>query len=165
MNSVLDECASIGVWVRLRMSKDTALSASTWRWWDTLRTMCGYNANLGILLEISQSGDMPPDTFENRWVGEPVRGLLVSTGAFLRNKRQFPVLPRSLQAVVTQVYKLGQQVCSLCPSESRFSLMFTWCLKCARSGEYCCNPCGRRVWRDCLFPTISSKRCKKASCH
>lgn len=110
MNSVLDDCASIGVWVRLSMSKDTARSASTWRWWDTLRTLCNYKPNLGILLEISQSDDMPPESFEKRWVGEPVRGLFVSTGAFLRNKRQYPVLPRSLQTVVTQVYKLGQQV-------------------------------------------------------
>lgn len=110
VNSVLDECASIGVWVRLRMSQDTALSASTWRWWDTLRTLCSYKPNLGILLEINQSADMPPESFENRWVGEPVRGLLVSTAAFLRNKRQYPVLPRSLQTVVSQVYKLGQQV-------------------------------------------------------
>lgn len=92
------------------MSKDTALSALAWRWWDTVRTLCSYKPNLGILLEISGSGDMPPELFEKRWVGEPVRGLLVSTGAFLRNKRMYPVLPRALQSVVTQVYKLGQQV-------------------------------------------------------
>lgn len=94
------------------MSKDTAMTASTWRWWDTVRTLCGYKSNLGILLEIRGSEDMTPESFENRWMGEPVRGILVSTEAFLRNKRQFPVLPRPLQAVVSHVYKLGQQVCT-----------------------------------------------------
>ena len=114
VNSLLDECASMGVWVRLRMSKDPVLSASTWRWWDTLRTMCSYKPNLGVLLEVANSDNMPPESFESRWVGEPVRGLLVATGAFLRNKRQYPVLPRQLQTVVSQVYKLGQQVRLLC---------------------------------------------------
>jgi type II protein arginine methyltransferase len=93
------------------MSQDAGVSASTWRWWDTLRTLCSYKPNLGILLEVSGSNDLPAESFNNRWVGEPVRGLLLSTAAFLRNKRNYPVLPKSLQNVVSSVYKIGQQVC------------------------------------------------------
>lgn len=53
---------------------------------------------------------MTTELMERRWLGEPIRGALVGTSTFLRNKRQFPVLPRPLQTVVLQVFKLGQQV-------------------------------------------------------
>eukprot|EP00892_Ulva_mutabilis_P000061 jgi/Ulvmu1/10055/UM006_0002.1 len=113
LNSLLDSCSALGLWIRLCMSIDTGQNAATWRWWDTVRSLCNYHSSLGILIEIQGPHDMTPELMERRWLGEPIRGALVCTTAFLRNKRQFPVLSRPLQNVVLQVFKLGQQVTML----------------------------------------------------
>lgn len=110
LNSLLDNCSALGLWIRLCMSADTDVNAATWRWWDTVRSLCNYHSSLGVLIEIQRPHDMTPELMERRWLGEPIRGAFVCTTSFLRNKRQFPVLPRPLQTVVLQVFKLGQQV-------------------------------------------------------
>lgn len=110
LNSLLEHCSALGLWIRLCMSADPEANAATWRWWDTVRSLCNYHSSLGVLLEIQGPHDMTPELMERRWLAEPIRGAIICSTAFLRNKRQFPVLPRPLQTVVLHVFKLGQQV-------------------------------------------------------
>ena len=44
-----------------------------------------------------------------RWLGEPVKCLILQTSFFLVNKKGYPVLPRALQNMVRQFYPLRVQ--------------------------------------------------------
>ncbi len=55
--------------------------------------------------------DLPEGDDELRaWEAEPVKVLLVHTGAFVSNKKGFPVLTKRHQAVVARFSKLNVQV-------------------------------------------------------
>ena len=45
----------------------------------------------------------------SRWLGEPVKCLILQTSFFLVNKKGYPVLPRALQNMVRQFYPLRVQ--------------------------------------------------------
>ena len=51
----------------------------------------------------------PDESKLKRWLGEPVKCLIISTGLFLVNKKGFPVLPRQIQSVIRQFYPLRVQ--------------------------------------------------------
>ena len=53
---------------------------------------------------------MPPQQEVERWLGEPVKALALSTSAFLQNRKGFPVLPKAHQEVLTSFLQLGVQV-------------------------------------------------------
>ena len=53
--------------------------------------------------------DYPDDNRLKRWLGEPVKVLVISTSIFLVNKKGFPVLPRSVQAVIKAFFSLKVQ--------------------------------------------------------
>jgi len=83
-------------------------SSDSWQWWNRLRTLCDSNKRLGLLLELT--ADLPSEVVIQRWLGEPIKAVLVPTSIFLTNKKGFPVLSRAHQNIVRQLFKLDVQL-------------------------------------------------------
>lgn len=79
-----------------------------WHWWNRLRCFCSHNSKLGVILEIPAV--LPPQECIDRWTGEPVRAVLLSTKVFQTNKRGYPALSKAHQAVLTAFFQLNVQV-------------------------------------------------------
>ncbi|XP_039286145.1 protein arginine N-methyltransferase 5 [Nilaparvata lugens] len=75
----------------------------TWEWWNRARTITGWQKRVMVALELC--ADMPAvtDLQIQRWLGEPVRALVLPTHVFVTNKKGFPVLTRHHQAFVHAV--------------------------------------------------------------
>ena len=86
---------------------DLNLESDTWEWWDVFRGCA--NTEKRLFLALSVDKDLPDELRLERWLGEPVKALILSTGLFLTNKRGCPVLPRSVQAVVKRFIPLKVQ--------------------------------------------------------
>ncbi|ESO87913.1 hypothetical protein LOTGIDRAFT_194048 [Lottia gigantea] len=80
----------------------------TWEWWNTFRTLCDSNKRLGVALELT--ADLPSTVILNRWIGEPVKVLILSTSIFITNKKGYPVLSKQHQTFVRQMFKLDIQM-------------------------------------------------------
>lgn len=78
-----------------------------WEWWNVFRSVCNYNRRLGLALEVT--ADIPSAEEITRWLGEPVRSLIIPTSLFLTNKKGYPVLSRAHQNVLRQFVPLGVQ--------------------------------------------------------
>ncbi|EEC15894.1 Shk1 kinase-binding protein (Skb1), putative, partial [Ixodes scapularis] len=76
--------------------------------WNTFRSICGTDKRLGVALRLS--ADLPNEQRLRRWLGEPVRCLLVPTSLFMTNKKGYPVLPKPHQVVIMRFLKLECQV-------------------------------------------------------
>ena len=59
--------------------------------------------SLSVALEITE--DLPPQSVLDRWVGEPVKAVIVPTRVFLTNRKGFPTLSRRHQDFVTAMIK------------------------------------------------------------
>ncbi|XP_067931208.1 protein arginine N-methyltransferase 5-like [Watersipora subatra] len=95
----------------------------TWHWWNTFRSLSNRRKTVSICLELTQ--DLPSNEEMNRWFGEPCRAVSVPTSLFITNKKGFPVLSPSHQAVLYQMFKLGIQVIiSGTPLHERGSLVY-----------------------------------------
>lgn len=79
-----------------------------WQWWNKMRTLCGFNKKLCIILEMTT--DLPDEGVIERWLAEPVKAVLVSTRLFLTNRKGFPVLSRSHQVLLKRLFKLNAQL-------------------------------------------------------
>ncbi|XP_032238768.2 protein arginine N-methyltransferase 5 [Nematostella vectensis] len=84
------------------------LEKDPWQWWNLFRTVCGNNRKAGIALEIP--AELPPDVELERWIGEPIKACILPTDVFLTNRKGFPVLPKSHQAFLKQLFKLNVQL-------------------------------------------------------
>lgn len=51
------------------------------------------DSKLGVALEITP--ELPSDNYISRWLGEPVKYLIISTNTFKTNETGFPVLPET----------------------------------------------------------------------
>ena len=70
--------------------------------------MCEGHPQLGVCLHLGPTLPPPPEL--ERWIGEPVRAVVVSNDAFTSNKRGFPVLPKRHQEFVTNMLRRNVQV-------------------------------------------------------
>lgn len=59
--------------------------------------------SLSVVLEMT--ADLPAQSVLDRWVGEPVKAVIVSTKVFLTNKKGFPTLSRRHQDFATAMIK------------------------------------------------------------
>ncbi|KAL0277779.1 UNVERIFIED_CONTAM: hypothetical protein PYX00_004944 [Menopon gallinae] len=81
---------------------------STWEWWNKFRSLCSFEKRIGIVLEVS--ADLPSQQELDRWCGEPVKCLLLSTSIFLTNRKGYPVLSKQHQAFVKSMALLDVQI-------------------------------------------------------
>nr|CAG4651639.1 EOG090X028A [Triops cancriformis] len=80
----------------------------TWHWWSHFHGVADFEKKIGLALELS--ADLPNPSEINRWLGEPVRCLIVPTELFMTNKKGFPVLSRSHQTVIKQFFRQKAQI-------------------------------------------------------
>lgn len=80
----------------------------TWEWWNKLRTLCCNSRKLGLALELSPT--LPNISVLDRWCGEPIKVVVVPTDVFLTNRKGYPVLPRTHQALLHKLFKLNVQL-------------------------------------------------------
>ena len=76
--------------------------------WAGLRAACEGHPQLGVCLHVGAS--LPGDDALARWIGEPVRAIVVAEDAFTTNKRGFPVLPKRHQAFLTSMLRRNVQM-------------------------------------------------------
>lgn len=76
--------------------------------WNNFRCLCGHDKRIGLVLEMTS--DLPSNEEIMRWLGEPVKCLIISTSVFLTNKKGFPVLSKAHQAVLKAFAGINVQV-------------------------------------------------------
>lgn len=64
--------------------------------WNNMRLTCASDRKIGLCLELS--ADLPSQDILNRWLGEPIKNLMIPTSLFLTNRKGFPVLSHAHQA-------------------------------------------------------------------
>ena len=72
----------------------------TWNWWNTFRCVANFEKKLSLALELT--ADLPDETTLDRWLGEPIRCLVIPTHLFQTNKKGFPVLSKAHQSVINK---------------------------------------------------------------
>ncbi|KAG7189508.1 hypothetical protein KM043_017199 [Ampulex compressa] len=80
---------------------------SPWEWWNDFRMICDYDKKLGIALIVSH--DLPEEEEIHRWLGEPVKCLILPTTLFITNRKGYPVLCRAHQMLVKRFCALEVQ--------------------------------------------------------
>ncbi|XP_029658740.1 protein arginine N-methyltransferase 5 [Formica exsecta] len=88
-------------------TEDCPADENPWEWWNAFRTICDYNKRLGVALIVSH--DVPEMEEIDKWLGEPVRCLILPTTIFLTNKKGYPVLSKAHQAIVKRFAALEVQ--------------------------------------------------------
>ncbi|XP_077538137.1 protein arginine N-methyltransferase 5-like [Haemaphysalis longicornis] len=88
--------------------EDSVGDDDPWEWWSAFRSVCGPEKRLGLVLRLTEQ--LPSERRLARWLGEPVKCIVVSTALFVNNKKGFPVLTRPHQLVVQRFFKLNCQV-------------------------------------------------------
>jgi hypothetical protein len=73
-----------------------------------LFALCERNVLLGAALEVGP--DLPPAPLVRRWLGQPLKALLLPTDVFTTNKRGYPVLSRPHQELLALAFRHGVQV-------------------------------------------------------
>lgn len=68
-------------------------------------------------MEITE--DLPPNGVIDRWLGEPVRCLILPTSLFLTNKKGFPCLAKKHQELVIKFFRVKNKN-SFFPSHNLF---------------------------------------------
>lgn len=115
IHSKISAGCSYQVWVQLPMvakqrrsdSGDGQFEDSTWHWWNRFRTLCDYDKKIGLALELGEQ--LPEECEVQRWLGEPVKCLIISTSLFITNQRDFPVLSRAHQELIRRFLALDVQ--------------------------------------------------------
>ncbi|RVE43432.1 hypothetical protein evm_011927 [Chilo suppressalis] len=83
-------------------------SNETWIWWSKFHERLDYDKRVGVVLEIS--ADLPSQQLLRRWLGEPVKAVIVPTSIFHNNKKGYPVLSRAHQELVVSMVEHEAQV-------------------------------------------------------
>jgi len=78
-----------------------------WEWWARLREMCVPTPCLAVALELT--ADLPSADAVLRWLGEPIKAVILPTSVFLINSAGYPVLPKAHQAIVRSLFKFDPQ--------------------------------------------------------
>jgi protein arginine N-methyltransferase 5 len=80
----------------------------TWHWWNNFRITANFEKKLSLALELT--ADLPDAVDIDRWLGEPIKCLVVPTHLFMTNKKGFPVLPKSHQVAIRQFLRQKTQI-------------------------------------------------------
>ncbi|XP_076246806.1 protein arginine N-methyltransferase 5 [Calliopsis andreniformis] len=80
---------------------------SPWEWWNAFRIICDYHRKLCVALVVSH--DLPDPEEIDRWLGEPVKCLILPTTLFITNKKGYPVLSKAHQSLIKRFSALEVQ--------------------------------------------------------
>ncbi len=79
-----------------------------WDDWQQLFALCERSNLLGAVLEVQP--DLPPVPLVRRWLGQPLKALLLPTAVFTTNKRGYPVLSKAHQDLAALAFRYGVQI-------------------------------------------------------
>jgi hypothetical protein len=77
-------------------------------WWHQFRTICDNHSALGVCVELS--AELPSAELLRRWMGEPLKAVIVPINAFTTNKRGYPTLSKRHQEFVKACFEHNVQV-------------------------------------------------------
>ncbi|KAJ8666933.1 hypothetical protein QAD02_008595 [Eretmocerus hayati] len=80
---------------------------SPWQWWNQFRVVCDFDKKLIVALIVSH--DLPDQEEIDRWLGEPVKCLIIPTTVFITNKKGYPVLSKAHQGLIRKFCPLDVQ--------------------------------------------------------
>jgi len=109
--------ANYQVWINVPMVHPSRYSPvcngeeheDMWEWWNELRAYCHYDKRLGLALDLPDVKHLPTSKEIERWVGEPVKVLIVSTSLFIVNQHQQYVLAKAHQDIIQRFMSLDVQ--------------------------------------------------------
>lgn len=64
---------------------DTPAWDEPWLWWSKFHERLEWSKRVGVALELS--ADLPTEEVIKRWLGEPVKAIIVPTSIFHNNKK------------------------------------------------------------------------------
>lgn len=70
-----------------------------------MRTMVCVDRRLGLALVMS--ADLPDQEVLDRWLGEPIKAIILPTSIFLTNRKGYPVLSQKHQGFLRRCAALG----------------------------------------------------------
>ncbi|KAM7344033.1 protein arginine N-methyltransferase 5 isoform 1-T1 [Cochliomyia hominivorax] len=74
-------------------------SEDSWLWWNHFRRAADFNPKVKVVLELNE-GERPDINVVCRWLGEPVEAIILPSTMFIRNRHNFPVLPKAWQEIL-----------------------------------------------------------------
>lgn len=66
-------------------NEDEAAWNEPWYWWSRFHEQMDWDKRVGVVLELS--ADLPSQEVIKRWLGEPVKAIIVPTSIFHNNKK------------------------------------------------------------------------------
>lgn len=107
-----DPVSSLCVWMRVPMESVATThlkidNIDSWNVWHGVRVQCGHHVRLGVALEVDELSTV--DDFK-RWLGEPIKAIIVHQDTFEQNSRGVPVLPDHVARVLLMACTHGIQV-------------------------------------------------------
>ncbi|CAH1183862.1 unnamed protein product [Phaedon cochleariae] len=115
LNDKLGSGFSYSVWVNIPMVHPSRFSPivdveyDTWDWWNDFRTYCNYDKRVGVVLDLCDVKHAIPTAELNRWIGEPVKAIVIPTSFFLANQHGKPVLSRLHQDIIKKFISVDVQ--------------------------------------------------------
>jgi len=110
--------ASFQLWVQLPLvapwpqmfeaESEVGEPEDTWQWWNRFRMLSNSSSKVSLSLTLTE--EVPPESCLLRWAGEPIKTLRIPANLFLTNKKGYPVLSRTHQAVVKRFHHLDIQI-------------------------------------------------------
>ena len=73
-------------------SAQVRVDANDWEQWNSFRVYCGPATSLGVQLVLGR--EVPAKVCRRRWLGEPVRSVLLPRSSFINNSSGYPVLSK-----------------------------------------------------------------------
>jgi protein arginine N-methyltransferase 5 len=123
INSALQNLMYMQMWTRIPLKSQTQiledddetekqpeLSVSKrpvsdpWQWWNNIRSLCEHHPSLGVALEVTE--DLPDPEVIAKWLGEPVKALIIPTKIFMTNKQGYPSLSKQHQTFIGSFFKV-----------------------------------------------------------
>lgn len=71
----------------VRENNDTI---DTWRWWSNFHRMTEWDRRISLVLCLS--ADLPSEDEIERWLGEPIKCLMIPTHVFCTNKKRSAII-------------------------------------------------------------------------
>ncbi|VEN57616.1 unnamed protein product [Callosobruchus maculatus] len=105
-----------------RVSPIAESEEDTWQWWNEFRTYCNYDKRLGLALELCTAQKIAPPCEISRWIGEPVKAIVIPTSYFLENQYGKPVLSKVHQEILQKFMSIDVQYVIKVDSEGDVSL-------------------------------------------
>lgn len=102
-----DPVSSLSLWIKVPTIIDDMSGIDPWNVWNDVRFQCSHHARLGVVLEIHESSTI--DSF-NRWLGEPIKAIMIKHSVFKSDGKGYPELPRDIVALLVMAFNLGIQV-------------------------------------------------------